>query len=108
MILLIIYSVLAIVLAIALHEAGHLLAFRRMNRKAQLIWGKKGFEIKANYKELQPLELFTVYGDGVFLGLLPFVIIGLWHNIIICLYIIPYLAMCKSDIKNMIRCQGAK
>ena len=105
------YSVGMLFLSISLHEVGHLIALRKYGVNANISWfchswRKFGFRVglPKDYVKLSRVAKYDVYFLGVFLGLVPLIIIAWTFNVWWNLLIVMYLVGCSKDLKNLWKC----
>lgn len=87
--------------SIVVHELAHVWYLESLGRKVRIIWNR-GLQVgtEKDYKGLSRAQLRNTYLVGIYAGLIPIVIGGLLFYPIYFVWLAPYVAWCRSDIKN--------
>lgn len=87
--------------SIAAHELAHVWYLDGLGRKVKVFWNR-GLQVgtEKDYKGLSRAQLKMTYLVGIYAGLIPIVLGGLLFYPIYFVWLAPYAAWCRSDIKN--------
>jgi hypothetical protein len=99
------FFVLFGIASIAVHEWAHILYLRRLGRDTKLRWINGGLQAgtEKDYQGLSRQQVNRVYLIGIYTGFIPIIIGSLLFHKTYLLILLPYIAWCKSDIKNIWR-----
>jgi len=101
---LVIISVLTLLMSLFFHELGHYLYFSHVLKKKVRFFFKKGIIVGSDddYKGLSNKQYMSLLSWGVLGGLLLlFFMIILTQLELLIFMLIPYVACCVTDIKNI-------
>lgn len=101
-----IFIITLFLISIAVHELGHLLYFRTLNKDIDIrfyynSWRRFGFKAGKieDYQDLTDFQYFSVNFWGITAGTLFILVISVAYNPFMLLLLFPYLLGCKEDIR---------
>lgn len=104
---LILVTSIAIILAIILHEVGHIVVLNKYGRKAKLYFYKKKLIFKAgkpeDYEGLTGKQKLEIYIVGIIVGTIPILLFYWFIWEIFNWVIVGYLMSCLSDWLKIFR-----